>query len=133
VIISNGASPFDIPELRLEHSFLKYNDELLNHTAVSLAKELKGFWLSVVGINCCTKLEDNYKSLKGFPYSTNTLIWFKPNSCDKPDKPVYDITQTQMVENVVRFVESGAKIIGGCYDTTPNHLKAIADVVKAVR
>ena len=103
----------------------------------SFVKEVGGLGLSAIGINCGKSLNDNSNALKELSNSTEIPIWFKPNAglphLDEDGNPTYDITPDQMAENVAAWIESGARIIGGCCGTTPEHLKAIANVVSALR
>ena len=103
----------------------------------SFVKEVGGLGLSAIGINCGKSLNDNSNALKELSNSTEIPIWFKPNAglphLDEDGNPTYDITPGQMAENVASWIESGARIIGGCCGTTPEHLKAIANVVSALR
>jgi 5-methyltetrahydrofolate--homocysteine methyltransferase len=103
----------------------------------SFAKEVEGLGLSAIGINCGNSLDDNINALKELSDFTEIPIWFKPNAglpyINESGKPTYDITPHQMADNVGAWIEAGARIIGGCCGTTPEHLKAIANVVKTVR
>ncbi len=101
----------------------------------SFAKEVEELGLSAIGINCGKSLEDNYNALKELSDATSVPIWFKPNAglphLDESGEPAYDITPDQMAGNTVAWIEAGARIIGGCCGTTPEHLKAIATAVTA--
>ncbi|GAB4572347.1 MAG: betaine--homocysteine S-methyltransferase [Anaerolineae bacterium] len=44
-------------------------------------------------------------------------------------KPVYDATPEVMAEFAVRLREAGATIIGACCGSTPDHIRAIADIL----
>ena len=39
---------------------------------------------------------------------------------------VYDVTPQVMAEYALRYAELGAKIVGGCWGSTPAHIKAMA-------
>ena len=103
----------------------------------SFAKEVEGLGLSAIGINCGKSLADNFNALKELSSATSAPIWFKPNAglpyLDESGEPKYDITPGQMAEKAVEWIESGARIIGGCCGTSPEHLKAIANVVIDLR
>jgi 5-methyltetrahydrofolate--homocysteine methyltransferase len=88
----------------------------------------------VVGANCGTTLENMEKIVQeyaatepGFP------IWAKPNAGlprMEGITAVYDVTPEQMGESALRNIASGARIIGGCCGSTPEH---VAGIVKAVK
>lgn len=90
---------------------------------------------TVVGANCGTTLENMEKIIQeyvsvrpGFP------LWAKPNAglphVDENKHAVYDISPEQMGEAATRFIEHGARIVGGCCGSTPEH---VAGIVSAVR
>jgi 5-methyltetrahydrofolate--homocysteine methyltransferase len=98
------------------------------------ATELTGFGLTAIGINCGKSLEDNLSSLIQLKQATQLPIWFKPNAglpkLDDSGKPVYDITPEDMGNQVHKWIDAGANIIGGCCGTSPAHLKSIAEALK---
>ena len=102
----------------------------------SFAKEVEGLGLSAIGINCGKNLDDNINALKELSNATAIPIWFKPNAglprLDESGEPSYDLTPDQMAEDVTSWIEAGARIIGGCCGTTPEHLRAIINVIKAL-
>jgi len=103
----------------------------------SFAKEMEGLGISAIGINCGKSLDDNYIVLNELSNATDLPIWFKPNAglphLDKSGQPAYDITPEQMANNVPQWIAAGARIIGGCCGTTPEHLKAMANIIKISR
>ncbi len=91
---------------------------------------------AMVGANCGTTLENMESvvreyaaSLPGFP------LWVKPNAgvprMDiETEQGVYDMSPGDMAEYAVRYVELGARVVGGCCGNTPEHVAAIARAVK---
>jgi len=91
----------------------------------------------VVGANCGTTLENmeavvnEYKAtLPNFP------LWVKPNAgvphMDiETELGVYDMTPEDMGNYAKKYVELGAKIVGGCCGNTPEHVAAIARAIKS--
>jgi 5-methyltetrahydrofolate--homocysteine methyltransferase len=89
---------------------------------------------ALVGANCGTSLENMEKIVQeyastapGFP------LWVKPNA-GLPHvvdgSSVYDLTPAQMASAALRFVDQGARVVGGCCGSTPEHLAAIARAIK---
>lgn len=87
-----------------------------------------------VGANCGTTIENMEKIVQeyssrrpGFP------IWAKPNAglprMDESFNIVYDVTPVQMGEAALRYIQSGARVVGGCCGSTPAH---VAGIVRAV-
>jgi 5-methyltetrahydrofolate--homocysteine methyltransferase len=103
----------------------------------SFAREVDSLGLSAIGINCGKSIDDNINALKELSDNTKLPIWFKPNAglphLDESGEPAYDITPDQMAENATAWIEAGARIIGGCCGTTPEHLKAIANIITSLR
>ncbi len=88
-----------------------------------------------VGANCGTTLENMEKIVQeyaaiapGFP------IWAKPNAglprMDENNQAVYDVTPEQMGAAALRYIEAGARIVGGCCGSSPAHVAGIAQAVK---
>jgi 5-methyltetrahydrofolate--homocysteine methyltransferase len=91
---------------------------------------------TVVGANCGTTL-DNMEAIvteygKTVP---NFPIWAKPNAgvphMDiQTEQAIYDMTPDDMANFAKKYVALGAKIVGGCCGSTPEHIAAIAKAVK---
>jgi 5-methyltetrahydrofolate--homocysteine methyltransferase len=89
----------------------------------------------VIGANCGTTLENMEKivqeysaTVPGFP------IWAKPNAgqprTDENNAAIYDVTPQQMGEAALRNIAAGARIVGGCCGSSPEHVAGIARAVK---
>jgi 5-methyltetrahydrofolate--homocysteine methyltransferase len=99
-----------------------------------VVKKYKEMGAAVVGANCGTTLENMEKIVQeyaatepGFP------IWAKPNAGlprMESTTAVYDVTPEQMGESALRNIANGARIVGGCCGSTPDH---VAGIVKAVK
>ena len=62
---------------------------------------------------------------------TDCLVSAHPNAGLPNAFGEYDETPEQMAVQIKEYVEKGlVNIVGGCCGTTPEHIKAIADVVK---
>ncbi len=95
--------------------------------------EIASSGVAAVGINCGRSLEDNQKALTELRKATSLPIWFKPNAglpqLDSNGNSIYDTSPEVMAGNVSAWISSGAKMIGGCCGTSPEHLEAIAKAV----
>ena len=97
-------------------------------------KKYKEMGAVAVGANCGTTLENMEKIVQeyaatepGFP------IWAKPNAGlprMEGTTAVYDVTPEQMGESALKNIASGARIVGGCCGSSPEHVAGIAKVVK---
>ena len=126
----------DLP-LIVSFSFDRGTRTMMGVSPNQFAKQMNSLGLTALGINCGKSLDDNLNALKELADATDLPIWFKPNAglpqLDEEGHPVYDVTPEIMSSRVQNWVDAGARIIGGCCGTSPAHLKAIADRVKALR
>jgi 5-methyltetrahydrofolate--homocysteine methyltransferase len=97
-------------------------------------KKYKEFGAAVVGANCGTTLENMEKIVQEYAAAEPGYpIWAKPNAGlprMEGTTSVYDVTPEQMGESALRNIASGARIVGGCCGSTPEH---VAGIVKAVK
>lgn len=114
-----------------------YDRGLRTMMGVSPGDVLKKFQeagATMVGANCGTTLENMEKILQeyastapGFP------LWAKPNA-GLPHivdgTAVYDLTPAQMASAATKYIDLGARVVGGCCGSTPEHIAAIAKAVK---
>ena len=100
----------------------------------TMAETFKNTNLVALGINCGKSLEDNYEALVELRDSTSVPIWFKPNAglpeMNSDGVPSYSLTPIAMGASAKSWVDAGAKFIGGCCGTSPEHIRAIANAIK---
>ena len=98
-------------------------------------KAFKEKGAAALGANCGTSLENMEKIVQeyaaaapGFP------IWAKPNAgmprTDENNTAIYDVTPQQMGEAALRNITAGARIVGGCCGSSPEHVAGISGAVK---
>jgi 5-methyltetrahydrofolate--homocysteine methyltransferase len=91
---------------------------------------------TLVGANCGTTLENMEAVIKEYAATVpNFPIWVKPNAgvprMDiQTEQGVYDMTPEDMAAYALKYVELGARVVGGCCGNTPEHVSAIAKAVK---
>ena len=84
-----------------------------------------------VGFNCALGAEQLTPYLEILSNHTDFGISAYPNAGLPNAFGQYDETAEQMAEQIKEYVEKGLiNIIGGCCGTTPEHIKAIADLAK---
>jgi 5-methyltetrahydrofolate--homocysteine methyltransferase len=93
-------------------------------------KELWPLGLVAVGGNCGHTLDDMEEVLRRMRVAVpEATLMAKPNA-GLPrlvdGQAIYDVTPQIMAEYALRYVELGAKIVGGCCGNTPAHIKAMA-------
>jgi len=101
-----------------------------------VATQYRDMGAALVGANCGTTLENMEKvmaeyaaAVAGFP------LWAKPNAGlprmdAETNRAVYDVTPEQMGAYAKKYIALGARVVGGCCGSTPEH---VAGIVKAVK
>jgi len=102
--------------------------------ALGAASEFTSLGADVLGINCGRSLEDNMQALKELRAATHLPIWFKPNAgmpkLEPLGKAVYEVKPEKMGAATPEWIALGAKVVGGCCGTSPEHLREIAKGAK---
>jgi 5-methyltetrahydrofolate--homocysteine methyltransferase len=98
-------------------------------------KKFKEMGAVVVGANCGTTLENMEKIVQEYAAAEPGYpIWSKPNAGlprMEGTTAVYDVTPGQMGESALRNIANGARIVGGCCGSSPEHVAGIAKAVKS--
>jgi 5-methyltetrahydrofolate--homocysteine methyltransferase len=86
---------------------------------------------TLVGANCGTTLENMEAVVKEYTATVpNFPLWVKPNAgvprMDiETEQGVYDMSPEDMATYAMKYIELGAKVVGGCCGNTPEHVAAI--------
>jgi 5-methyltetrahydrofolate--homocysteine methyltransferase len=84
-----------------------------------------------VGLNCATGpefMQDHVRSLAGL---SSTAVICYPNAGLPDEEGHYHETPESLAKKLADFASHGwLNIVGGCCGTTPDHIRAIADVMK---
>ena len=100
-----------------------------------VAENFSAMGVQVLGINCGKSIAENEINLQKLKISIDLPIWFKPNagtpSVNDAGESYYDLEPKIMGEHAPGWVKAGARIIGGCCGSTPEHIKHIASSIKA--
>lgn len=104
---------------------------LTGNTAVSSLITLQALGIDAFGCNCSTGPADMLKVIKSLkPYATVPLF-AKPNA-GMPQlidgKTVFGMKPDEFGSFMPAFAEAGVNLFGGCCGTTPDHIKAAADI-----
>ncbi|WP_181891833.1 bifunctional homocysteine S-methyltransferase/methylenetetrahydrofolate reductase [Bacillus altitudinis] len=95
--------------------------------------ELSSLGADVVGINCRLGPYHMIQALEGVPLLQNSHLSVYPNSSLpslEEGRLVYDTDNDYFRKSAIEFRNQGARIIGGCCGTTPQHISAMAEAVK---
>ena len=101
----------------------------------------EAFWNSVrhskpisIGLNCALGPKELRPHLLEISNVANSMVSAHPNAGLPNEFGGYDLDAANMAETVAEFASAGLlNIVGGCCGTTPEHIRAIADAVAAIR
>ena len=86
--------------------------------------------VAAIGANCGKSLDDTDLIVEELVGAANGLpLWVKPNAGVPRmvrDAVVYDAGPDDLAEHVAGYVARGARIVGGCCGSTPEHIAALA-------
>ncbi|MBX3289394.1 MAG: bifunctional homocysteine S-methyltransferase/methylenetetrahydrofolate reductase [Acidobacteria bacterium] len=104
-------------------------------TPEAIAKELDRLDADVIGLNCGMGPNHVLNALEKMRPLTEKPLSAQPNAGlprDVQGRQFYMGSPEYMAEFSRRFVQAGAKFVGGCCGTTPTHIKLIADGVRSI-
>ena len=107
---------------------------LFGTDAKTAAIVMESLGAAAVGVNCSTgplKMADIITEMAGV---CSIPIIAKPNAglpqTDSQGNTVYSMTPSEFAEEMAVLIEKGASILGGCCGTTPEHIKALQELIK---
>lgn len=123
-------------------SFDKAGDDFRTMMGVDIASAVSCIVSSgadAVGFNCGTATLEEYVQLaeklvsEARSQSHETIVFAEPNA-GKPElvdgEAVYRVSPEEFAAEAKRIHAAGIAIIGGCCGTTPEHIKALAEVLR---
>jgi 5-methyltetrahydrofolate--homocysteine methyltransferase len=97
---------------------------------------LEVFQPDVIGLNCATGPAEMNDAVRFLCQNSTTPISVLPNAGlphNEGGHAVYKLTPAELASWLRRFVtEYGVQIVGGCCGTTPEHLRAVAEVINGI-
>ena len=104
-------------------------------TPAAFTKRLDELSVDVIGLNCGMGPNHILNALEKMRAVTSKPLSAQPNAGlprDVQGRQFYMGSPEYMAEFSRRFVQSGAKFVGGCCGTTPTHIKLIADGIRSI-
>ncbi len=104
-------------------------------SAEVIAQKLDELGADVIGLNCGVGPTHILTALEKMRSVTTKKISAQPNAGlprDVQGRQFYMCSPEYMSKFAKRFIKAGATFIGGCCGTTPQHIRLIADSVRAV-
>ncbi|HPW17127.1 MAG TPA: bifunctional homocysteine S-methyltransferase/methylenetetrahydrofolate reductase [Candidatus Aminicenantes bacterium] len=111
-------------------------DSLGGTPAEMFTARLDGLGADVIGINCSVGPAPMLQCLERMAKTTARPLSVMPNAGmprEVGGRLIYLSSPDYMAEYAKRFVQGGAKVVGGCCGTTPAHIKAMRFAVKALQ
>ena len=94
---------------------------------------LQSLGVDAVGMNCSTGPDKMAEQVKDMYEAAYIPVMVKPNA-GLPKlvdgKTVYDMPPEEFAEAVLHLAECGARVFGGCCGTTPDHIRAMKDILQ---
>ena len=97
--------------------------------------ELEAMGADVIGVNCSVGPHGVLEAIEKLSRVTTRPLSAQPNAGlprEVGDRKIYMASPEYMASYARRMVESGARFVGGCCGTIPEHIKAIVGFVQSV-
>ena len=132
--VKAASAASDLPVI-CSFSFDRGTRTMMGVNPANFAQEIGALDVQALGINCGKSIEQNFEVLSEIKINTELPIWFKPNAglpeVDSSGKTIYPASPEVMADMAIKASQLGANIIGGCCGTTPEHIEAISEAIKA--
>jgi 5-methyltetrahydrofolate--homocysteine methyltransferase len=125
----------DLP-IVISFSYDRGTRTMMGVKPAQIPQTFAGMGVAAIGANCGTTLENMEILVNEYAATQSGLpIWAKPNAGlprlnTDTNLSEYDVTPEQMADFAQKYVAAGARIVGGCCGSTPEHIAAIAKAVK---
>ncbi|MGL5380947.1 homocysteine S-methyltransferase family protein [Clostridium sp.] len=105
-------------------------------TPESMAITLEGLGADAIGVNCSLGPVEILPIIKRIIEWTNVPVMVQPNaglpSLSLGDA-VYDISKKDFKDGILKFIEEGVTIVGGCCGTTPEYIHEIKESISGIK
>jgi methionine synthase I (cobalamin-dependent) len=132
--IEGVQSVTDLP-LVVSFSFDQGTHTMMGLSPADVVEAVAPLGVAALGANCGRSLADTDAIVDQFLAAAPGLpLWIKPNAGVPRivgETVVYDAGPEQLAEHVHMYADKGARIVGGCCGSTPEHIAAIARALAA--
>jgi homocysteine S-methyltransferase len=101
----------------------------------TFTKQLAAWGADVIGVNCSVGPAGLLEAVEKMVRATDRPVSAVPNAGlpkDVGDRKIYLASPEYMASYARRMIEAGARFVGGCCGTSPEHIKKIRDYVASV-
>ena len=124
----------DLP-LVMSFSFDQGTHTMMGLSPTDVVEAIAPLGVAALGANCGRSLDDTDAIVGEFIAAAPELpLWIKPNAGVPRivgDTVVYDADPEMLAAHVRAYADQGARIVGGCCGSTPEHIAAIARALAA--
>ncbi|MEO6208969.1 MAG: bifunctional homocysteine S-methyltransferase/methylenetetrahydrofolate reductase [Gemmatimonadaceae bacterium] len=102
-------------------------------TPEDVARALDDWGADVIGLNCSVGPQAILEAIERMAAVTKRKLSAQPNAGmprDVSGRTMYLASPEYMASYARHFIQAGAKLIGGCCGTTPEHTKALVDGIR---
>jgi 5-methyltetrahydrofolate--homocysteine methyltransferase len=122
----------DLP-LVVSYSFDQGTKTMMGLTPTQVVEAFAPLGVAAIGANCGKSLDDTDRIVEGLLAAADGLpLWVKPNAGVPRmvrDAVVYDAGPDDLARHLAAYAAQGARIVGGCCGSTPEHIAATARTV----
>ncbi len=126
-------SASDLP-LVVSYSFDQGTKTMMGLTPTQVVEAFVPLGVAAIGANCGKSLEETDAIVDELVAAADGVpLWVKPNAGVPRmvgDQVIYDAGPDDLATHVAGYVRRGARIVGGCCGSTPEHIAAVARAVK---
>ena len=123
----------DLP-LVMSFSFDQGTHTMMGLSPADVVAAVEPLGVAALGANCGRSLADTDKIVDELlAAAPGVPLWIKPNAGVPRivgDAVVYDADPDTLAEHVAAYAARGARIVGGCCGSTPEHVAAIAGALR---
>ena len=115
--------------LIVSFSFDQGTRTMMGTTPADVVAAFEPLGVAAIGANCGRSLQDTDTVVHEFLQATSVPVWIKPNAGVPRvlgDSVVYEADPATLAAHVADYARQGARIVGGCCGTTPEHIAALA-------
>jgi homocysteine S-methyltransferase len=102
----------------------------------AIARSLQDLGVDVLGLNCSVGPAVLLDAIEDMAEITSTPLCAQPNAGlprTVRDRKMYMASPEYMAQYARRLIDAGARFVGGCCGTTPEHIRAMAQAVGSVQ
>ena len=117
-------------------TFSESRKSILGNDPKVVVETLTSKGADVIGANCSVGPQPMLEVIENMVKAGGRFISAQPNAGNPrivDNRLLYMSTPEYHAEFAKRFISAGARIVGGCCGTTPDHIKAIVNAVRAIQ